>query len=157
MTIASSIYQEMKLPFIVCATSAVYCAVMNKHIKTLEKPITYSIILCSVLEVHKATLQVIETPTEDVPLSSTSEKICAYVKIMSALFVPALIYGKAQSWLLCKIAEFLTDSLKFTIENLDINLGLKYQGLQWESLEEDSLEALGSSVPESEQGEIITN
>ncbi len=156
MTIASSIYQEMKLPFILYATSAVYCAVMNKQIKTLEKPITYSIMLCNMLAVHKGALEVIENPPLDISMDSTSEKICAYA-IMSVFFVPALIYGKVQSWILCNIAEFVTDKLKFTMGNLDINLGLNHQGLQWQSAEEDSLEAVGSTAPESDQGEIIPN
>jgi hypothetical protein len=155
VTISSSIYQEMKLPFIVCATSAVYCAVMNKNIQTFEKPITYSIMLCSILEVHKVAVEEIEHPPLGVSMDSTAEKICAYVKIMSVFFVPALIYGKAQSWLLCNIAEFVTDTLKFTIGNLSVTLGLHYQGLEWQSLEEDPLQAVGSTAPESDQGEII--
>ena len=153
MTIASAIYQETKLPFVICATSAVYCAVMNKHIKTLEKPITCGIRLCAVRAVHKGALKVIENLSEEVPLLSTSEKICAYALIMSVFSVPALLYGKVQSWLLCKIAEFVIDTLKFTIGNLDINLGLKYQGLQWESTEETSEKAtdLIGVVPEQSE------
>lgn len=157
MTIASSIYQEMKLPFILCATSAVYCAVMDKHIKTLEEPITYSIMFCSMLAVHKGASEVIENPPEDLSILSTSEKICAYAKIMGVFFVPALICGKAQSWLLCKIAEFVIDTLKFTIGNLSINLGLNHQGLQWQSAEEGSLEAVGSTASESDQGDVAVN
>lgn len=153
MTIASSIYQEMKLPFIMCATSAVYCAVMNKHIKTLEKLITYSIMLCSIFGVHKAAMEEIEHPPLGVSLDSSAEKICAYAKIMSVFFVPALIYGKAQSWLLCNIAEFVMDQLKFTMGNLSMTLGLHYQGLEWQSAEEDSLQAVGSTAPESDQGD----
>lgn len=157
VTIASAVYQEMKLPFIVCATSAAYCAVMNKHITTLERPITYSIILCSIMEVHKVAWGMIEDPPEDLLILSTSDKICAYAKIMGVFFVPALIYGKTQSWLLCKIAEFVTDTLKFTIGNLSVTLGLHYQGLEWQSTEGDSLQAVGSTASESDQGDVAVN
>lgn len=99
----------------------------------------------------------IENPQEDVLLISPEEKICAYAMIMGVFFVPALIWGKAQSWLLCNIAEFLMYQLQFTMGNFNFTLGLNYHGLQWEHTEEDSLQAVDSIAPESAPGEIIVN
>lgn len=159
MTIASSIYQEMKWPCIVGITSAAYCAITNQNIKTSEKTIKYTTMVCMVAPtipgLHNSTSKFINREEGMFSQLSPWGKNVSYIVIMSIqIGIFAKTKEKINGWLSYKIAEFVTDTLKFTMGNLSFTLGLNYQGLQWQSSEEGSLEAVGSAALESGQIDI---